>query len=188
MLNELKQLGMGIVVVELSATGELSTVKEPYYDFHTVARADLWLGKTMLGEWVKELDVVSSFVQSAYEPERLIIQGVKEAGLSALFLNALKSPFDEVTMVNCPVSYLFDNREHVGYFTMGIHLPGIMKWGDVSLAAALSARDVIFVDPVSMSGTSTRGDLLKACQREFDQLRKICRQPGKTSFYFNTEQ
>ena len=66
------------------------------------------------------------------------------------------------------------------FFSTGIHLPGFLNWGDVSLAAALSGRNVQFVNPVTMSGRKLSEDKLKEYQAEFDRLRTICKKPGQT--------
>lgn len=46
------------MIPALSGTGEAASAKEDIMDksmaLHTQARAELWLGKTMLGEWVKD--------------------------------------------------------------------------------------------------------------------------------------
>jgi len=83
---------------------------------------------------------------------------------------------------DAPVSYLFDDRENVDFFSMGIHLPGILKWGDVSLAAALSGKDLTFFHPVTMSGQPVSGEKLENSKLEFERIRKACGMGGGTSF------
>ncbi|WP_158857525.1 dienelactone hydrolase family protein [Lunatibacter salilacus] len=186
-LEELKDRGEGIVVVELSGTGEAASKVDAagtsLSQFHTLSRAQLWLGKTLLGEWVRELELVSRYIQQAYNPTSLKFEGNKEAGLAALFLSALEEDvLQKLTLRNVPVSYLFDNREQIDYFSMGIHLPGILNWGDVSLAAGLSTRDVTFIDPVSMSGVPVSTNGLNAVKAEFEKVKKIVNKPGNSYF------
>jgi hypothetical protein len=50
------------------------------------------------------------------------------------------------------------------------------------LAAAISGKNTTFVNPVTMSGQKIGGSRLKEYLAEFEKLRKICKQPGKTSF------
>jgi hypothetical protein len=187
LLEESKDRGEGIIIVELSGTGEAASNVDAkgtsLAQFHTLSRAQLWLGKTMLGEWVRELELASQYIKQAYNPTSLNFEGNKEAGLAALFLSALEEDvLQKLTLRNVPVSYLFDNREQIDYFSMGIHLPGILNWGDVSLAAGLSARDVTFIDPVSMSGVPVATDQLNTLKAEFDQVKKKVKQSGKVSF------
>lgn len=187
LLDELKQKGSGIVIIELSGTGEASshtdTTGSSLSQFHTLSRANLWLGKTLMGEWVKELRLASKFVEDTYQPKKLTIDGTKEAGLAALFLVAIEEGnVEELTVRNTPVSYHFDNRENIDYFSMGIHLPGFLKWGDVSLATALTGKPVNYIDPVTMSGENLDETSLKKYQEEFDIMKGLSPQTGKAYF------
>ncbi|MDD4109610.1 MAG: hypothetical protein PHH93_12915 [Prolixibacteraceae bacterium] len=89
---------------------------------------------------------------------------------------------ENVVLINSPVSYLFDSRENIDFFSMGVHLPGFLKWGDVSLVAALSGKNISFVNPVTISGQNITGQLLENYKKEFERLRSICNKKGKTEF------
>lgn len=186
LINELKKKGSGIVIADLSGTGEVTSTSSLAYDktgkLHTLSRAELWLGKTVMGEWIKQLNVVVKFINTNYREQKVSIDGSKEAGLAGLFLCVLNGNIDNVILRDAPVSYLFDNRESVDYFSMGIHLPGFLNWGDVSLATALTGKNVSFINPVTMSGQQISGDKLKAYQAEFANIRAISKQPGHTDF------
>jgi len=184
-LQEYRKKGLGIVIVDLSGTGEVAS-KENSRDksmvLHTLSRSELWLGKTIMGEWVKELSLVTDLLKSRYKAAKTGIDGSKEAGLAALFLSATEGKADYVIMREAPLSYLFDTRESVDFFSMAIHLPGFLNWGDVSLAAALSGNPVTIIGPVTMSGREINGSRLKEYQTEFQALRKMTKQPGQTVF------
>jgi hypothetical protein len=186
LINELKKKGSGVVIVDLSGTGEVTSTSSITYDktgkLHTLSRAELWLGKAVMGEWIKQLNVVVKFINTNYREQKVSIDGSKEAGLAGLFLCALNGNVDNVTLRDAPLSYLFDNRESVDYFSMGIHLPGFLNWGDVSLAAALTGKNVSFINPVTMSGQLISQDKLKVYKTEFDKIRANCKQPGNTVF------
>jgi hypothetical protein len=126
--------------------------------------------------------VVIRFLKSNFEAQTVSIDGSKEAGVAGLFLGAAEGTVNNITLRDAPVSYLFDKRETVDFFSMGIHLPGFLVWGDLSLAAALSGKNVTFINPVTMSGRTISGDRLNDFQTEFDNIRQLCRQPGKTFF------
>ncbi|MEO6001129.1 MAG: acetylxylan esterase [Chitinophagaceae bacterium] len=184
-VDELKKKGFGIVLVDLSGTGEAAsneTPRDKSMVLHTLSRAELWLGKTMLGEWVKELGLVTDFLKSTFKAEKIGIDGRKEAGLAAMLLCATEGNGDFIIMREAPLSYLFDNRESVDYFSMAIHLPGFLNWGDVSLAAALSGKHVTFINPVTMSGRAINGSRLADYQKEFQKIRKMTKQEGETIF------
>ena len=185
-INEWHKKGKGVVIVDLSGTGESSSTRTIKNDtrskLHDLSRAEIWLGKTVLGEWVKELDVVTQFLSSHFNAEKISIEGNKESGLAGLFLSVLDEKIQDVVLRNSPVSYLFDEAESINYFSMGIHLPGFLVWGDVSLATALSAKDVTFINPVTMSGRELSESKLTEYKKEFDDIKKMCKQSGKVVF------
>ena len=186
LIERLIKSGSGIAVVDLSGTGETASASLNSDDsigrLRTLFKSDLWLGKTPMGEWVKELSVVTGFIKSKYKAAKVSINGSKEAGLAGLYLAALKGNIENVTLSNAPLSYLFDNRDSVEFFSACINLPGFLNWGDVSLAAALSGKNITFINSVTMSGQKISGDRLKAYKTEFEQIRLIVHQAGKTIF------
>lgn len=186
MIEGLKKKGQGIVLVDLSGTGEASSMKESLNNksmvLHTLSRSELWLGKTILGEWVKELSVVTNFLKSSYKARTVSLDGSKESGLAGLFLAASGGNVTSLILRDAPLSYLFDNRENIDFFSMAIHLPGFLKWGDVSLAAALSGKQIRILNPVTMSGEKISESKLREYASEFARIRKISKQPGETIF------
>ena len=186
LIEGLIKAGSGIAVVDLSGTGETSSAALCSNDsigrLRTLSKSCLWLGKTVMGEWVKELNVVTQFIHAKYKSAKLSIHGSKEAGLAGLYLAALVGNIENVTLQYAPLSYLFDNRDSVEYFSTAIHLPGILNWGDVSLAAALTGKNITSINPVSMSGQKISEDKLKEYKAEFEQVRKACGESGKTVF------
>lgn len=187
LVTSLKKKGQGIVIADLSGTGEASSFKENITNksmvLHTQSRAELWLGKTILGEWVKELNVVSDFLKSRQHAQKVSIDGSKEAGLAGLFLAATGGNVDDIILRDSPLSYLFDNQGSIDFFSMGIHLPGFLNWGDVSLAAALSGKNIRIINPVTMSGVKISDSGLKEYKEEFAKLRTLSGKQGKTIFY-----
>ena len=186
LIDRLIKKGSGLAVVDLSGTGETSSVTLCSNDsigrLRTLTKSSLWLGKTVMGEWVNELEVVTQFIRKKYPGTKLNLIGSKEAGLAGLFLAALKQNIEDVTLESAPVSYLFDNRNSVEYFSTAIHLPGFLDWGDVSLVAALSGKNITFINPVSMSGQKVGDEKLKEYKAEFEQVKKTCGEHSNTMF------
>jgi hypothetical protein len=186
LVDEIIKTGKGIAIVDLSGTGEASSTSvENNYStgrLRAISRSELWFGRTLIGEWVKELNVVTQFLNSNYKAQKVSIDGSKEAGLAGLFLGALEGNVDHLILREAPVSYLFDTREGIDFFSMAIHLPGFLQWGDVSLAAALSGKNIIFINPVTMSGNAISREKLPAVEAEFEKMRTLCHQPAKTTF------
>ena len=186
LISEIIGSGKGIAIVDLSGTGEASSgtleLSYKWGKLRVISRSELWFGMTIIGDWVKELSVVSRFLKSDYKARKVSIDGNKETGLAGLFLGAVETNTENINLRNAPVSYLFDTRKGIDYFSSAINLPGFLKWGDVSLAAALSSANVLFINPVSMSGNTISGDKLNSAQSEFEKIRISCHQSGKTIF------
>jgi hypothetical protein len=170
----------------MDGTGEASSASAglsyKWIKLRAISRSELWFGRTIIGEWVKELNIVTHFLNSDYKAHKVTIDGSKEAGLAGLFAGALEANVDNLILRKAPVSYLFDTRKGIDFFSMGIHLPGFLKWGDVSLAAALTSKDVLFINLVSMSGNAISNEKLSAVDAEFKKMRTRCHQSGKTVF------
>lgn len=178
LIDDLKRQGSGIVIVDLFGTGEASSPSANVFDrgilgpFHTLARAELWLGRTVMGEWVNEIYLVEKFLEENFSPKIVNLDASRESGLAALFYAALYGVEPgHIILRESPVSYLFDTREGLQFFSMAIHLPGILSWGDVSLAAAIASKEIEFIDPVTVSGNPVFGDQLKDVESEFDGLK-----------------
>jgi len=186
MLEKLIKSGSGVAVVDLSGTGETSSTSLNSNDsigkLRTLFKSCLWLGKTPMGEWVKELNAVVKFIKSPYKATKISLNGSREAGLAGLYLAALERNLENVTLREAPISYLFDNRDSVEFFSAGVDIPGFLNWGDVSLAVALSGKNIAFINPVTMSGQEISGERLKAYKAEFEQIKIKTRQGGKTIF------
>lgn len=185
-IEEYKRKGEGIVILDLTGTGELTSTESISMDYngklHTLSRAELWLGRTILGEWVKELGAVSDFLHSEMKAEKVSIDGTREAGLAGLFLAALDGNIESVILRQAPVSYLFDNRENIDFYSMGIHLPGFLVWGDVSLVAALSGGKVTFIEPLTMSGGSLNEEQLRSYREEYARVHQLSGKDSRVEF------
>jgi hypothetical protein len=186
-LHELAGDGTGIIIADLSGTGEAASLMSASNDrlarLHTVARSELWLGKTVMGEWVKEIGLIAGFLQENFNAYKISVVGNHEAGIAGLFASAVYGNIDIVTLRETPVSFLFDDSKSINYFSMAVYIPGILTWGDVSLAAALTGRNVKFINPVTISGHKLAGSRLNEIKKEYENVRKISGQSGKTLFY-----
>jgi len=181
--------GSGLILADLTGTGETSSVEDDKFKggnlgkFHTLARAELWLGRTMMGEWIKDLRLLADFSLTDLRASSIMIYAEKETGLAALFCTAIENQkIRELTLRDIPLSYIFDTREGVDFFPLAVHVPGLLNWGDVSLANALTGLKVNIINPVSMSGRKITGDVLREYTTEFEKFRKLCGSSGMTTF------
>jgi dienelactone hydrolase len=175
-IAEIERTGKGAVLVDFSGTGESRSEKAAGYDrlghLHTYARASLWLGETVMGNWVGELSQVEQWLKKEKNAKIISYHGYKSAGLTGIFYSALGGQLKEIHAFQAPVSYLFDSRDSVDHFGLGVMIPGILPWGDVSLAAAMSSAEVFIHQPVTLSGRSLSESELSEARREYALLRK----------------
>jgi hypothetical protein len=187
-IDELEKNGKGIVLIDLWGTGESSSAVADAFDktlvsFHTLSRSSIWLGKTVQGEWVKELDLVIRFLKSEFKSPVLQIDASGECGIAALSLGVLnQNLLSHIVVRNTPLSYRFDERKKIDNYSMAIHLPGFINWGDVSLAVALAGKKVTFINPKTMSGNPITESRLSELKQEIDQLIKTTKQPTQLKF------
>ena len=71
------------------------------------------------------------------------------------------------------MSFLFGEKPT--NLSMGVHIPGFLKWGDISLVAALSCADLEIINVLKMDGSVYAGDDVKILQEEIMLLKKKCR-------------
>jgi hypothetical protein len=185
-IKKYRNRGDGIVVVDLSGTGEAASpvadLMEGDMKFHTVSRAEVLLGKTVIGEWVNELDAVTQFMKVKYGVAAFDLDATKESGLAALFFATLSNVTNNIVLRDVPVSYLFDNQKNINFYNMSVHVPGFLNWGDVSLAVALTGKNVEFDNPLTMSGRVPDDNQMKMYEEEYRKVRSRCGKTGNVEF------
>lgn len=185
-LETIRQLGenRNIAIVDFSGTGEAASGNSKGYDklarLHTYGRASLWLGETVIGNWVEELAAVDSWIRDQDRNAKVSFHGFKEAGLAGVFYAAMNGKLNQVHTYHTPASYLFDTRQDVEYFGVGIHVPGILTWGDLSLAAGLSDAELFLHEPVTMSGRPLESSEKAELQKEYDQVGAKTKTKGRS--------
>lgn len=178
--------GQGVLLVDVWGTGEQFSATAVKIDgalppFHTLSRSSQWLGNTVIGNWVSDLQLVSEWLKLNDRKSILNIQGYKETGIASLFYTVFNE-VQQATLVSTPYSYRFDERKGVDFYNMAIHIPGILKWGDVSLAAALSTATVVFEDARSMSGKKAGAKQKERITAEFEALKKYTQNKKPVKF------
>src|SRR5690606_25676389 len=101
-------------------------------------------------KWIADIQTISMLIADA-DPLHISIEAFKDAGVAAILQNAIfegqsRAKIRNIITYDTPHSYRFDQREGVDYFSMAIHIPGFLKWGDISMAAALTDAQVTFVN------------------------------------------
>ncbi|UCJ08290.1 acetylxylan esterase [Chitinophaga pendula] len=185
LIQELTATGNGIVLVDGWGIGTHNAPEARKIDgslppFHTLARSMIWLGKTIQGQWVQELQLLTAFLRQELQASSISIHASKELAVAALCFAALDGNISSLALKHCPVSYVFDQRAGIDYFNMAIHIPGILPWGDISLLAALSNANIILHEPVTMSGHPLDNNTLKSYQQEFNEINIKTGRKGQT--------
>ncbi len=175
--------GSGIILLDIYGSGETGKVDSQVTLYHTLARSLLWLGRTMMGEWAKEIKLVSEFAQAKLKAKQITVGGVKDAGVAALLAAVLSRNIAKVKLFHAPISYLFANKTFPpDFFSMAIHLPGFLNWGDISLVAGLTEAQISFCSPVKMDGSELSATELKNIKNEFLKIGKRCGKRGTCIF------
>lgn len=165
-VREALAAGRQVCLVDLRNQGESRWDSGQVRPDHEAARTALWLGRTMIGEWVEDLLGVAGAL-AADGPVSLAAWG--EPALAALAAAALGGgAFERVAVYRCLASYVLEGSAHAQ--SMSIFIPGILRWGDVSLIAALAEVPVELQAPVSPAGAPLGGAAAAALQQEIATL------------------
>lgn len=188
LVNDYIQKGYSIIVADVWGKGELASSQARVTDgrlpeFHTLARAELWLGKTIMGEWVSDIANLIKYVRINYKPSSVALDASREIAIAALMQSALNNNIDTCILRTCPLSYALDKREGIDFFNMAIHVSGMLKWGDISLMAGLNKRaELIFKNPVSVTGEKIMGTQLSGYKAMFSKMKAACKNENKILF------
>ena len=137
--------GYAVALLDHSDQGELIEEDDRVLPYHQSARRSLWLGRTLVGSWSSELAAVIRFLNKIAPEKKITLHGCKENAMVALYTSVFTDKVSCVIMEDAPVSSAFNG---VGkFFGMALPVPGILKWGDIPLAAALSNAELKWVTP-----------------------------------------
>ncbi len=142
--------GDTVALLDLSGQGENQPEPDRVLPYHQFARSLLWLGRTACGEWTRELIAAAEFLKKRQSAGQLVLHGYRETALCSLYASIFSRAVGKVILEDAPVSYVF--REHADFFGMALPVPGILKWGDIPLAAALSGAELEWKKPRDSAG------------------------------------
>jgi hypothetical protein len=161
-----------ICIVDLWGTGEVyspqaNRISGSLSRFHTLGRSALWLGHRVQGIWAEQINITANWLKKTKKAGKISVETLKDGTPAALFAAVTGNNISSLILNNAPVSYVFDDPSTINYFSMGIHIPGMLKWGDISLAAALSGAEINFIDPVTITGRELSGEEINNYKGEF---------------------
>ena len=169
--------GAGCLYPDLWGMGEVPWHKETSQGrHHDLARACLWLGRTLMGEWVKGVLLMREVLATEFGASSVSVHAVGELGLVTLCAAAIADGFKAIHLDGCPGSLCFGSKPTE--LSLGVHVPGFLKWGDVSLAAALTDSDLTLARPVRMDSAPYDQAAAQALEQEIQALRTGAGLPG----------
>jgi hypothetical protein len=153
MFREIWDSGAGVALIDLWGTGETEGFDNACASvYHYLSRSCLWLGRTLMGEWVRDYALAASVLGADFQADKITLAGHKEAGLAALFCSAVSGLNFPVVLEDSPHSYIFRNQQarsepRTSFYSMALHVPGILNWGDIPLAESLAGGNVRWINP-----------------------------------------
>ncbi|OQA85884.1 MAG: Acetyl xylan esterase (AXE1) [Lentisphaerae bacterium ADurb.Bin242] len=159
-----------LALADLSGHGENQPNPNGITPYHDFARWQLWLGRTVIGEWVRELEALRGFLTEHFKAKTVTLHGAGETAVASLFASIVHGKIDRVVYEDAPGSYLFSGTGIPEYFNMAMPVPGFLRWGDIPLAIALSTAKVEILRPKKMDGKLFEAE--ERLRKEIEQLRR----------------
>jgi len=160
--------GKSVCVVDLRHTGETCWDTTMDSIDHDASRGSLWLGRTMAGDWVRDLLAVRSTLAAEAPNTPVEVYAVGESALAAVLAAALFPDFSGVTVREILSTYVL--TAVVPTQRMSVCIPKILSWGDVSSIVALSHCPVSVVSAVTPDGRPLEEDALSKWRDETQSL------------------
>lgn len=106
---------------------------------HDTARACLWLGYSLLGEWAEVIASICIQLNQLYPTAKIEVIAEREAALAALLSSAIRpAPFLHITEHGLPESLTSWLRQNAG--SIAAIVPGFLEWGDLTLLRKLATH------------------------------------------------
>lgn len=187
LIDGLISRGTGICIVDLwgigeSASSEAKRIDGSLPEFHTLFRSALWLNQTMQGIWTGQLDIILNWLVNSHQVKEITIDADRELAVASLLSSVLGNKADKLILRGMPMSYLFDKSGDIDHFSMAIHIPDFLLWGDISLAVAMSGKDIIFIDPVTISGRELSNKEIEGFRNEFNHFNSLPKKRSEVHF------
>jgi hypothetical protein len=157
--------------VLLCTEGSFGDLVHPTATHHDSARAYLWMGRTFMGECARGVELIAAFLRKRSKGP-LSLGGAGEGALAALFCAAVNGGFARLNLNGMPGTYL--HKSGRSPFSMGVHVPGFLAWGDVALAIALTQAEVTVARPLYMDGSPFNRQEMQRLRSDVAHFAKVC--------------
>lgn len=141
---------------------------------HT-ARSHLWTGRTLLGNWVHDIGLIACTLRAMFPHAPIELFASEETAVAGLASAALDTHFAAVVLENLPSTFATNGIPFV--WNSAIHVPGVLRWGDVTLLAALSRCPLSIASLRHPSGKPLNAQETARWRRE---VKALCAQLGKS--------
>ncbi|MEH6307867.1 acetylxylan esterase [Olivibacter sp. CPCC 100613] len=186
LMKDAQEEGHVLVLVDLWGLGEQASVEASKNDeglpkFHTLSRSALWLGRTVLAEWLSDMELIYHWLIKR-GMQAITFIGYREPSVATLIFST-RHELKDLVLHDAPYSYVFDDRTGLDYYNMSIHIPGVLCWGDLTMIAVLSkATTIQFVHARSMSGRKLDQKGVNELQEEIALMKQKWNKSNKIKF------
>ncbi|MFA7159213.1 MAG: acetylxylan esterase [Kiritimatiellia bacterium] len=165
--------GRALCLADLRHTGETKWDHPDSKEHLPSFRAELWLGRTMIGQWVKDiLAIRAALAGRGHGRGGIELLAFGEPALAVLAAAALAENFDAVSVEKLPATYVTPQTPPAQRYS--IYVPGILQWGDVTLIAALANC------PVRVRSLANHSNKILSRPEHLAWLREARKMAGRT--------
>lgn len=157
--------GATVVACDLLGEGETAQPNVILGIRSQLMRQLLWIGRSIPGEWLFDIFALLKVIRKDFKATDIDIKGYREAGACAAFAAALKPGEFTADAVDAPATMLFTADAVINFsgvafipkakgclYSQMLATPNFLKWGDISLVAALAGKSLKFTSPRAYDG------------------------------------
>lgn len=146
----------GLLLFDMFGSGELGDEYRcpTLWDYHDIARSSFWIGKPMLGQWIKDYTATICWLKEKYTIEFLTAYGYKDAGVAAFLSAALYGGIDRVALEKSVKTLNWSDCDPgINTFTLALCATGILRYGDLTdLEKMMKQTNVEWIHPIRGDG------------------------------------
>ena len=147
-----------LVVADFIFQGENGFIKDPVIPHHDEARQLLWLGRTLMGEWVNAMNALVLWLRQEFRLTSLTLEGCAEMAVVSLLASILSpGSVEKLVLKDAPASFLFAGNKTPSFYTMAFCIPGLLLQADMPVLAEMSSSAIEWITPRNMDGSLYEG-------------------------------
>ncbi len=120
------------------------------WDFHNTSRSLFWLGKTLMGEWVRDYALAADFCRKHLKAQQIFLGGLRDAGVAALLAGVIYGQTEKIMMENSVLTFDWaDYAPSADAMTLAMSIPDILQVTDIKTLIADFPGTVRIIDPIN---------------------------------------